>query len=111
MTLLSIFACDGIAVPLTSSYPLSELQYITENSQPLTLLASHMFEEQAEKILGSVSGPKPTLNIIEKIMEGGPHDDVQLIQLPVTKGGLMLYTSGTTSRPVRVLPCHISRAC
>ena len=101
VTLLSIFACDSIAVPLASSFPTSELRYIVSNSQPLTLLASNMFKGQAEGIIEDSLDQKPTLNIIEKILDGGEHDDVQLVQLPVTKGGLMLYTSGTTSRPVR----------
>ena len=87
-------------MPLSTSYPASELRYIVQNSDPLTLLASEMFKGEAEKILEGSSEKKPTLNLIEKILTGGEHDEVQLIELPVTKGGMMLYTSGTTSRPV-----------
>ena len=100
VTLLSIFACDGIAVPLSSSFPASELRYILDNSEAITLLSSGMFKEQAELVLKAGMERKPTLKVVDKKLSGDGHDEVQLVQLPVTKGGLMLYTSGTTSRPV-----------
>ena len=100
VTLLSIFACDSIAVPLASSFPASELRYILDNSQAVLLLASSMFKEQAETVLKEGIERKPTLNVVDKKLSGDGHDEVQLVQLPFTKGGMMLYTSGTTSRPV-----------
>ena len=101
MTLLSIFACDSIAVPLSCSFPASELRYILDNSGAITLLSSGMFKEQAEAVVKEGLHRKPTLNVVNKKLAGDGHDEVQLVQLPVTKGGMMLYTSGTTSRPVR----------
>ena len=106
MTLLSIFACDSIAVPLSSSFPASELRYILDNSEAATLLASEMFKEQAEMVLKEGMDRKPTLNLVDKKLAGDGHDEVQLVQLPITKGGMMLYTSGTTSRPVLVSTSH-----
>ncbi|KAG8532969.1 uncharacterized protein KY384_001751 [Bacidia gigantensis] len=103
VTLLSIFACDGIAVPLSSSFPASELRYILDNSQALTLLSSDKFKKQAETVLQEGLERRPTLNIVEKLMSGSGRDEVQLVQLPETRGGLMLYTSGTTSRPKGVV--------
>ena len=103
MTLLSILACDSIAVPLSSAFPASELRYILENSEALTLLSSGKFKEKAEEVLneGLEHLPRqPVLNVIEKRLTGNGEDEVQLVPLPMTKGGMMLYTSGTTSRPV-----------
>ena len=100
VTLLSIFACDSIAVPLSSSFPPSELRYILENSEASTLLSSEMFKVQAGVVLKEGLDKKPTLNIVDKKLAGDGHDKVRLIKLPLTKGGMMLYTSGTTSRPV-----------
>ena len=102
MTLLSILACDSIALPLSHSFPASELRYILENSEAVTLLASNDFQEKAEEVLkeGLEHLPrKPVLNVIKKATGNG-EDEVQLVPLPMTKGGLILYTSGTTSRPV-----------
>ena len=101
--MLSIFACDAIAVPLSSTFPASELRYILEDSQAVTLLASHLFKAKAEELLEDPSERKPTLNIVEKSRKRNGEDDVVLVPLPTTKGGMMLYTSGTTSRPKGVV--------
>lgn len=111
MTLLSIFACDNVAVPLSSGFPASELRYILENSEAVTLLSSQKFQEKAEETLKEGLEHlkrKPALNVVEKRRQGNGHDEVQLVPLPMNKGGMMLYTSGTTSRPVRGLytPTH-----
>lgn len=106
MTLLSILACDSIAVPLSSAFPASELRYILENSEAVTLLSSGKFQDKAEEVLkeGLEHLPrKPVLNVVEKRLIGDGEDEVQLVPLPMTKGGMMLYTSGTTSRPKGVL--------
>lgn len=103
VTLLSILACDSIAVPLSSAFPASELRYILENSEAATLLSSGKFQEKAEEVLkeGLEHLPrKPVLNVVEKRHTGNGEDEVELVPLPMTKGGMMLYTSGTTSRPV-----------
>ena len=103
MTLLSIFACDSIAVPMSSSFPAIELRYILENSEAVALLSSRKFQDKAEETLkeGLDHIPKkPLLSIVEKRRHGSGHDEVQLVHLPMKKGGMMLYTSGTTSRPV-----------
>ena len=110
MTLLSIFACDCIAVPLSSAFPASELRYILENSEVVALLSSEKFQEKAEETLSKGLEHlerKPLLNVLEKRRHGSGHDEVQLVPLPMNKGGLMLYTSGTTSRPVCEHPIEV----
>ena len=103
VTLLSIFACDNIAVPLSSGFPASELRYILQNSEAVSLLSSSKFRDKADEVLkeglDSLSR-KPTLHMVEKRRPGNGHDEVHLVSLPMNKGGMMLYTSGTTSRPV-----------
>ena len=109
MTFLSILACDSVAVPLSSGFPASELRYILENSEAVTLLSSRKFQEKAEEVLkeGIEHLPRrPVLNVVEKRLSGDGEDGVQLVPLPMTKGGMMLYTSGTTSRPVCMLTLH-----
>lgn len=71
----------------------------------MTLVSSEKFTEKAEEVLreGLEHLPnKPTLTIVEKRRQGNGRDYVQLVTLPMNKGGMMLYTSGTTSRPVSV---------
>lgn len=105
VTLLSIFACDNIAVPLSSGFPASELRYILENSEAVSLVSSRKFQNKAEEVLEEGLdhlARKPTLNVVQKRREGNGRDEVHLVPLPMNKGGMMLYTSGTTSRPVHL---------
>jgi malonyl-CoA/methylmalonyl-CoA synthetase len=100
VTLLSIFGNDAIAVPLCTTHPNNELRYIIDQSEALMLLASDKFKDKAEEIVKEDVKNKPLLGV-EKIMEGSK--SAERIELEDTKsenGGLMLYTSGTTSRPV-----------
>lgn len=103
MTLLAIFACDSIAIPLSAAFPVSELRYILEHSQAVTLLSSEMFKDKAAELFQEDMKKQLTMNLIKKRLKGNGQDDVTLVTLPMTKGGMMLYTSGTTSRPKGVV--------
>ena len=95
---------------MSSSFPAIELRYILENSEAVALLSSRKFQDKAEETLreGLDHIPKkPLLSIVEKRRQGSGHDEVQLVHLPLKKGGMMLYTSGTTSRPV----CNLRDQC
>ena len=99
MTLLSILASKGIAVPLSSNFPPTELQYILENSQALMLLSSTKFQRKAEDVVNQRVDIK--LEAVEKrLFSSDSTDQVHLEDSSDDVGGLMLYTSGTTSRPV-----------
>lgn len=110
MTLLSILGCNSIAVPLSSGFPASELRYILENSETLMLVSSTKFQSKAEEVVKE--GLEKTLKLatVQKHLAGGKStDQVQLDNLKDDAGGMMLYTSGTTSRPVCSLcPTKIS---
>ncbi len=106
MTLLSILGSNSIAVPLSSSFPASELRYILDNSEALMLLASAKFKEKAGEVMKDGLEKKPILDMVEKRQGGGGSSEhVQLEGSTDPQGGMMLYTSGTTSRPVRVVLC------
>ena len=101
MTLLSIFANDSIAVPLSSGFPASELKYIIENSEALMLLSSEKFQGKAEEVMKTDLQTKPVFGLVDKIRDDDRVvNEVQLEESAGNQGGMMLYTSGTTSRPV-----------
>lgn len=65
------------------------------------LLSSVKFQDKAEEVVKEGLEKKPILKIINKKMEGNkPGEKVQLEGSQDSVGGMMLYTSGTTSRPV-----------
>lgn len=99
--LLSILAADGIALPLSPSFPAAELRYILDNSQAEVLLATERYREQAKQVLkGELINP-PVLEFIPKLEKGAtPPSSVGFRNIENPQGGMMLYTSGTTNRPV-----------
>lgn len=106
MTLLSILAAHAIAVPLSPSFPAHELRYIIDQSESLMVLSSAKFKAQADEVLREGMASKPVHYSRDKIMMGKTHDHVTLEDPASPHGGMMLYTSGTTSRPKGVLLPH-----
>ena len=70
VTLLSIFANNAIAVPLCTTFPNHELQYIIDNSEAIVLLASEKFKEKSEEVVKLGLQKNPLLGVTEKVQEG-----------------------------------------
>ncbi|CAI6336059.1 unnamed protein product [Periconia digitata] len=103
VTLLSILASHAIAVPLCTTFPAHELRYIIDQSESLMLLSSEKFQSKADDILKEGLQTSPINYKQQKIMMGKT-DDYVTLEPPISeKGGMMLYTSGTTNRPKGVL--------
>ena len=102
--MLSIMANHAVALPLAGSFPPGELAYILNQSQAIALLSSSKMQDKAEETLKEELDAKPMSGKVEKITESSDVKDVTLqdVKEDDDKGGLMLYTSGTTSRPVRI---------
>lgn len=104
--LFSILASDAIALPLSPSFPALELKYILENSGTKMLLATEKYSSKAEELVSSTNaGSNLIFDIRSEIVAATSPSSVQQQQqlsgIQESKGGLMLYTSGTTNRPVR----------
>lgn len=106
VTLLSCLAAHSIALPLSPAFPAHELQYILDHSGAAILLSSAKFEEKAKEVLKEKLEKVPKFMKLQKKMGGGAHTGVALEGPEGGEGGMMLYTSGTTNRPVcpSVLP-------
>lgn len=108
--LFSILASDAIALPLSPAFPAVELRYILDNSDAKMLLATERYASKARELVesharccsGLDSGPIVDIRpkIIAQVGKSGSAEQ-QLTDIQGSKGGLMLYTSGTTNRPVR----------
>lgn len=100
--LLTIFASDAIALPLSPSFPVNEWQYILDNSQAKVLLATEKYAEKADQLLQAGLKYGPVFDLRSKIVAGATSNEaVQLEDMKkAPSSGLMLYTSGTTNRPV-----------
>lgn len=103
VTLLAIFASDAIALPLSPSFPMGELQYILDNSAAKVLLATEKYADKASQVLKAGLAREPLFDIRQKLKEGTAGSESVRLEDPKQppSGGMMLYTSGTTNRPVR----------
>ena len=80
---------------------MSELRYILNNSEAMLLLSSEKFKSKAEEIVKEGLEKSTDLNVLAKRTSGASlKDEVVLEKTDEPQGGLMLYTSGTTNRPV-----------
>jgi malonyl-CoA/methylmalonyl-CoA synthetase len=100
VTLLSILGAHSIAVPLSPGFPAHELKYIMDHSNASMLLSSSKLHDKAQEVLKLGLEWHPKSVRVEKKFENGEYAKVQLTESPNNQGGMMLYTSGTTSRPV-----------
>ncbi|KAI9743604.1 MAG: hypothetical protein M1818_002920 [Claussenomyces sp. TS43310] len=103
VTLLSVLAAHAIALPLSPAFPAHELQYIMDQSQASMLLSSRKFGSKAEEVVDEGLQGTPTHLWIEKRLDSMERHKVILSERSDGKGGMMLYTSGTTNRPKGVL--------
>lgn len=106
--LLAILGCDAIALPLSPAFPTGELQYILDNSEAKVLLATEKYGNKVQEILKAGLQHDPLFDIRQKLVAGATgSENVSLEEstrsLDLRAGGMMLYTSGTTNRPVRQL--------
>jgi malonyl-CoA/methylmalonyl-CoA synthetase len=116
VTLLSILGTHSIALPLSPAFPPHELQYIMDHSQASMLLSSDKFERKAVEVLKQGLEGSPKHVKLEKKLGGATYKKVTLEGPKNGAGGMMLYTSGTTNRPVsaasksrRPIDLHILR--
>jgi malonyl-CoA/methylmalonyl-CoA synthetase len=94
VTFLSILARDAVAVPLAPTHPVSELQYVMDNSQASMLLCSEKYKSKALQI--TRTGECKNISVDNSDAAG---ENVKFGDGRLGNAGLMLYTSGTTSRP------------
>ncbi|KAL9095850.1 MAG: hypothetical protein Q9165_001847 [Trypethelium subeluteriae] len=100
LTMLSIFANHGVAVPMSPEFPPHELQYIVNHSRALAFLSSTRWYTKAEEVVKEGLSHGTLMTKIEKRERGRSGGEaVKLEETGHSQGGMMLFTSGTTSRP------------
>ena len=101
VTFLSVLASNGIALPLSGSFPAGELRYILNQSQAAMFLYSQKMLEKANEVTQEGLEARPTLGTVETTEKSASsYGKVTLEDQEEDNAALMLYTSGTTSRPV-----------
>ncbi len=95
-----IWQAGGIAVPLCTSHPRPELEYMVVNSQATIVVAHPSFEDVVRAI---AADHKLRVYLTTDPL---PEDITQLPTVGSDRRALILYTSGTTGKPKGVVTTH-----
>lgn len=95
-----IWRAGGITVPLCTMHPASELAYVIEDSDASIVVAHPQYEE----ILRPVAENLHRRFLLTTELQTG--EAVELPDVSPDRSAMIVYTSGTTSKPKGVLTTH-----
>jgi len=95
-----IWRAGGVAVPLGMMHPLPELEYTLEDSGAMAIVADAGLLEKVRPLAGSRNLPLLSSRVLMS------HEPVALPVLEPDRHAMILYTSGTTSKPKGVVTSH-----
>lgn len=102
MGLFGIWQAGGIAVPICLSYPAELIQYYVEDAELEAVLCSPEYIERLAPMAETLDVILYNLALITN--QGDTRDE--LPQIKGSEEALILYTSGTTSKPKGVVITH-----
>ncbi|KAK9553731.1 hypothetical protein V6Z79_007130 [Aspergillus fumigatus] len=105
----AIWAAGGVCVPLCTTHPVKELLYTIEDSDPSLVILHPAFDKVREPLRESVAKDVPFMNF----QSFHAKKDLSSKSLPtfspvsfLDRRALMIYTSGTTSKPKGCVTTH-----
>ncbi|GBC03574.1 hypothetical protein RclHR1_00520026 [Rhizophagus clarus] len=106
----SIWSVGGIAVPLCTTHPQSELLYVLKDSQASTVITHPDFYDKIKSVTKD-AGIDDLILVGDKKEKYSDFDGINykapsLIPMEESRKALIIYTSGTTGKPKGVVSTH-----
>lgn len=95
-----IWLAGGIAVPLCTFHPLPEIEYVLEDTWAEIVIVHPDFEEELQPLK---SNSNLQFLSTKKVING---ETISLPPIALQRPAMILYTSGTTSKPKGVVLTH-----
>ena len=96
-----VWRAGGVAVPLATSHPPPELEYVVRDSGARIVVAN----SESQAVLGPIAAAAGAQFVTtDELFAAAPPD--ALPHLGATRRAMIVYTSGTTARPKGVVTTH-----
>jgi malonyl-CoA/methylmalonyl-CoA synthetase len=100
----AIWMKKAIAVPISLSHPLPEIEYILQDTQAKVLLTTRQYVDFLQPLIAKFS--IKLLIVDEETEDAAEYDEVFMPDIKLKDRAQIIYTSGTTGKPKGVVTTH-----